>query len=263
MVGNRWESSNRPLFIKTVWKDGQHHVIFKKEEEETFIRTARSARKNPVSSRKKPNAENSGNFKVPSVKLILAGLKNFKNENFKLKKSEKREFIKSAITVDVIPSDSVRFSDLNKQVFFKNERRKFKSSSMEVKNNSENLSPPPFSYSDYYFDQNNTTLSERVMIWLDLAIQNNHKQIQKINVKKTEIGNKPKIEQKELPLPVVASQMEVDFGNEPQIEAKLPELRSSEKRQLHIFLPVLPKKTSDSGSFLSSKSSSLFQKSNR
>lgn len=32
MAITHWETSKKPLFVKTFWKDGQRHVILQKEE---------------------------------------------------------------------------------------------------------------------------------------------------------------------------------------------------------------------------------------
>ncbi|EFA11899.1 hypothetical protein TcasGA2_TC004056 [Tribolium castaneum] len=251
MPGNRWESSKRPLFIRTVWKDGHHHVLFKKEDE-----TRTRARKNPGTARRHPDLSTP---QVPPVTLFLSGLRSF-SEHAKIRKSAKtdRKFAKSALTVDVIPGDSVRFSDLNKQVFFQNEKKiHFKAKSLEVER--ENLeTPPPFSYENFCMDQFNTTLSERVIIWLDLAVQNNKviKILPPKKLEKTETVPVKKV------APLVTSRMECERVEQPPVVEEVPKIRphTAAKRQLHIFLPNLPKKSSESGS---SKSSSLFQKCDR
>ena len=184
----------------------------------------------------------------------------------------------------------MRYSDLNRQVSFKDEKRaKFstKSNSVDVHNLYEDqdsiVTPPPFSYDNYCVDQFNSTLSERVMIWLDLAIQN-HKQFKNVDLKKRVVTAracpiverstikpeiiKPKEERQVVNKisdvvevqPLVTSRMECEQpGDVINEEAKLKVRSSTAKRQLHIFLP-LPKKYSDSGSFLSSKTSSTMNK---
>jgi hypothetical protein len=228
------------------------------------------------------------------------GLRNFNDTRAKRCKTESRDFLKTALTVDIIPSDSVRLNDINKQVSFKNEtafKLAARSNSIEVnrccRESDGAASPPPFSYDNYCLDQFNNSLSERVMIWLDLATQN-RKHFDNVDLKKRivtahacPISQREKagvrnlktkrsvmerhqsceqsktkelvFDDKEQEAPLVTSQMECDPPEQVNEERTVKMRSNTAKRQLHIFLPNLPKKSSESGSFLSSKASSLFQ----
>ncbi|RZB40729.1 hypothetical protein BDFB_008743 [Asbolus verrucosus] len=272
MVVTRWESSSRPLFVRTVWRDGHRHVVLREDDVASPARTSRRSVSSTSrrSAKPPPTPDNSG-FKVPSVKLLLAGWRGPKTRRCKTE-ARSREYVKTAITIDIIPSDSVRYSDINKQVSFDNVKKlSAKSSSFEVTE-----TPPPFSYDNYCVEQF-ASLSERVMIWLDLAIQN-HKQFKNIDVKKRPPTCKKNsfdgkynpreknLEERQKSVkdvsvlerapPLVTSHMECEEVEAVNLEQK-PKLRGTAKRQLHIFLPNLPKKSSESSSLLSSKASSF------
>lgn len=116
-------------------------------------------------------------------------------------------------------------------------------------------SPPP-----------NNTLSERVMVWLDLAtnsenppkvevIRKSNRRAMTAKQKKVEILLSPKSPIKEKTCRLTEYKLKNELG---EAVTKVKRQALETKRELHIFLPELPKKVgSDISSVLSSKCSSL------
>lgn len=224
--------------------------------------------------------DNELNFRVPSVKLFLSGLRTIKSETQQQQHHKQKIFHQKTFTIDITPSDSLRFNDINKQVSFETMRKPLiKSTSAEVKesycyycdNDTESVAtPPPFSYDNYCLDQFNNNLSERVLMWLDLAVQN-HKEFKNpphLKKKIIQTAKKEKIIEsivkkppspiiQKIEEPIITSEMEYEEivqANEPQ---PMKIRREIMKRQLHIFIPNLPKKADSSSMLSSSINSSL------
>lgn len=191
----RWESSRRPLFIKTVWADGYHHpVLFNGDSTiNEFKSTCKERRTksavvqhdlNFTSPRDDISAEsNSENkcLKISTIRLLLAGIRSFKEA--KHCHSPSSHTLDDSYTIDVSPKQCIKLKNLNNEVSFNppkqaSKRNKFysKSCSLDVNDNQQ---------SDYHKMHSkeqcrcnlseeaiNNTLSERVMVWLDLAAQN-------------------------------------------------------------------------------------------
>lgn len=246
-----------------------------------IVRSARSCKARSARTVTDPS-DNDLNFRVPSVKLFLTGLRTIKSET-QQHHHKQNFFQQKTFTIDITPSDSLRFSDINKQVSFETMRKPLiKSTSAEVKesycyycdNDTEGVAtPPPFSYDNYCLDQFNNNLSERVLMWLDLAVQN-HKEFKNPPdmKKRIEIAKKERIIEpivrsvKKPPSPIVVQKTEepiitseMEYQDIVQSEEPQPIKirRGIIKRQLHIFIPNLPKKTDSSSMLSSSINSSL------
>lgn len=216
----RWETSKRPLFVKTVWVNGYHHPILFNDD--TVINECKSIHKERrtksaatynwnQSVRDEERTENKC-LKISTIKLLLAGIRNFKDVNKYSRTPSPRTVDEESYTIDVLPKETIKFKDLNNEVSFNqtkpiiSKRNKFynsKSSSFDVTFNARKLQCN-------CNDDINNTLSERVMVWLDLAAQsgnetklpntNNNKktvkkrgmtaQVYKANVKVKENNNK-------------------------------------------------------------------------
>lgn len=328
-----WDSSTRPLFVRTVWRDGQHHVLLQKEDADEFKRPLKSRRMVISASGKSSarsessNTGGSSNFKVSSVKLLLNGVKGFK--------SDKRVRCQSPLnrphetyTIDVVPSNPVYYQNINKDVTFRTHQNKqnskscypTKSSSFDVHDT--DMNENDYCLNDYgigitpcftYDSRCGNNLSERVLIWLDLAtnstnfqsspkecnkknrvvtalpqpviqkrhavpkplqeiyrldaqIENCNLQVHKIKPEPIDVTprnlEEPAKEIEEVPISMekcISSKLEENYCIlENESEAKSNCICTT-KRQLHIFMPNLPSKFSDSESLLSSKCSSVYK----
>lgn len=332
----RWESSSLPLFVKTIWADGYRHVILRHEDPlaHDAANTPKSRSRLSSSCSLKSNKSctknervNTQNLKVQTVKLLLAGTSSKNNETDTCGLYKEHQICDGALTVNVTPNQQVKTRNLNKEIHFWNNQllcRKLPKHG-QLKSTPRNEAGPSRLDMDTLassikfdtFNSNKTdTLSERVMVWLDLAHSGNvagatvakNEATHRVSTARTYSTRKmfsldEKSEENwrdELPMyqtpskPEDGCQKPMNNGDDSILksprqknevfvvdkqkrvvskrrEGKVPvELQSPRaksvkgemfRRQLHIFLPVLPKKSSDCGSTLtiSSKGSSLLR----
>lgn len=275
-----WESSRRPMYIRTVWKDGQHHVVLDKTKE-ILQEESPSFRKGlPATTQRTTKSAGSLNFNVSSVRVLLTGVKRFRNcKDFREKSLERPKTWNSSTY-----HRQATCRNLNNEVNFEAIR---------------GFKPPivtkPLEVSfleERQFKVLENSLSEKVMVWLDLA---NHQdsQIEKLGAnlemfqseeiileKKTcdvdnilessVLKNQTPREEKTETLVIYSSEELQTVDNEHFYHVLTPRTRSEEyeddvkpnyeRRQLHIFMPNLPsKKFSDCDSSLLSSSKSSFK----
>lgn len=345
-----WESSKRPLFVKTVWMNGHRHVLLKRNETNLDYTQNKSNRKNvgrtttfPDSSRSINSTEHSKQLQIKTVSIFLSGIRKFKEVGIPHEHNNSRKTIFKTYTIDVMPTDSVKLKNFNEEITF-----------TKLKHYQEGV--PPVNRINY-FQQNNgkcnpeinsnniaygheklndstklidniqysycddrliNSLSDRVMVWLDLAAQNGdgeEKLIQnKLNTQKTLHSKKrvvtaqvySNIQRKKsaaIVKMVKRTNGEENFDDKNNNEILKPDssilknmrinntnsyvnevteniisrlegddmhlikeksahkMHDNSKRQLHIFMPNLPKK-SEINSNCSSKISSLLSKKN-
>lgn len=191
-VESRWESSSRPLFVRTVWVDGHHHVVLGKEDpaanrpKKSRSRVSSSCSVNSTDSRASGRENvNFQNFKVSTVKLILAGIhaQNGKQNRANSQLPPSCSF-DEAITVDVSPIECIKVKNFNKDIQFSkkppcSKLHKFRSSQKYPTEKHQNYDRDnhknydsafinSYLKNDTLFNEHNT-LSERVLMWLDLA----------------------------------------------------------------------------------------------
>lgn len=333
-----WASSSLPLFVKTVWADGHRHVVLRHEDPlahsvtnppKSRSRLSSSCSLKSAKSSSKTERINSQNFKVQTVKLLLSG-NSKKSEEIKGCFPYKEPISNEPVTVNVTPNQRIKTRNLNNEIhFWNNQLLCRKLPNYFSKNEPKNLTgygpvhpdmdalASTIKYDPIYAN-NPDTLSERVMVWLDLAhsgnvggaasTQNDARRVstarvcdtpkiqhleekseenwrdesmnrtspkpedgrQEVNNGEDSILKSPRLEND---IFVVDKQKSAGKGRfvSPRREGKSPNSQSPRaksakgrevlRRELHIFLPVLPKKSSDCGSStLSSKSSSLLIK---
>lgn len=148
-----WESSQRPLFVKSVWKDGYRHAILTKEDP--------AAKMHPKSPRlatdslrpdrtKSKNPED--NLKIPSVQVLLANAKRLKRENSKTAPPI-RDKLQKSLSFDLILRDDIKITTKNV---------------LTDKGMHATFNCQKATFANDNSDQNNS-LTERVLLWLDLA----------------------------------------------------------------------------------------------
>lgn len=222
-----WQSSVLPLFVRTVWTDGHHHVLLRQEDSVLKVRNCKNKRKRVVSD---SISEKEIGFRLASVKLPL--------ENCNNRKSEDQEIIIKPFTETPVCSKLIRY----------------KLTVKPIAQEASSPLPPP-----------NNALSERVMMWLDLAynsdkppkveIVKKSRRAATAKQKKVEIVLSPKSPIKEKLSRVSERKVEADLR---EVVTKVKRQVLETKRELHIFLPNIPKKLgSDVSSVVSSKCSSL------
>lgn len=170
-----WESSTRPLFVKTVWRDGQHHVVLRKDEEPVAKKNLHSSNHNSARSIRSTKTTTSSNKKGSgSVKLVLAGVGTFNA-------TEKKLLRPLDLTSPKETSGDLRnprgiLNQSSRYKIGKNLNLCVKSNSIDVNVERENYDKlgiiSPYFTCNNYVEPYTDTLSERVMVWLDLAIQN-------------------------------------------------------------------------------------------
>lgn len=171
-----WESSDRPLFIRTVWKDGQRHVLLKKEKP-----TAETLRhSSPRSSTKSPRTSTS------------ATITNMRVSSFKIFKGFEKFGRSDQLVTCKTNSDQPRIRTVDKTCSTATLVKRYQTAasikklSLSIKSNSIDLTEARHRGREYNEDAkciqcsplglNNpesNVLSQRVLVWLDLALQNN------------------------------------------------------------------------------------------
>ncbi|KAG5864986.1 hypothetical protein JTB14_036349 [Gonioctena quinquepunctata] len=309
-----WESSRRPLYVRTIWKDGQHHVVLHEENSRHSQKTGKTH--NTTRTVKSATVSYSSNLNVTSMKLLNnAGSTECAKTTRRCKTSVKDR-------LQVTP-----LKHLQKQVSFNIPLDdKTNTLGLAIRSNSIDISEQRTCYDGDKSDDNiarfitynsfiepvNDSLSERVLVWLDLATQHgngfNQEKSELLRVvtaqpvvKKKQNNfsrhrcmsschptdlNEPKssfqvegvsqslqftnrsilrnnencnesnaiFEQSSTPELLVSSKLEENFV--PGAIEDKDDFRNTlgVKRQLHIFMPDLPKKFSDcDSSVLSSK----------
>lgn len=181
VMKSRWETSRRPLFVKTVWADGYHHAVLftsdsieedKFENKQRRVKSALCQTKNPISNAKAPNDKC---LNISTVKILLAGIRNLKEGRHTHNESANSN--EDAYTIDVIPDEPIKLKNLNNEILFASEepiKNKFynKSRSLEYNDNTIDAKLPSKPNASLWKEELNNSLSERVMVWLDLAAQN-------------------------------------------------------------------------------------------
>lgn len=312
---SRWETSRRPLFVKTVWANGYHHAVlfngdssideFKPIHKER--RTKSAIIHNDWNLSNVENTNENKYLKISTIRLLLAGIRNFKETKHCHTPSPLT--LDDSYTIDVLPKQSIKLKNLNSEISFHppkppTKKNKFygKSCSFDV-NDQYNTKIP------CHCDEEaiNNTLSERVMVWLDLAAQNGDEKL--FNNNKTTINQKNKKRgvtahvctdiHKKINNKIKASKrisfdestnyntknqtntdhsilkgLKLDHKIKQTVDNKIEErnkfeveqqkertkIKHDTKRQIHIFMPDIPKKI-DCDSSLSCKSSSLIKRS--
>lgn len=278
-----WESSRRPLFVKTVWRDGQHHVLLENESDANYYQKQDEIKRISTTDSRKSNKRTSKsanvntNLNVAPIKLLLCGVTQFKN-NLKMKrcKTTNVNITENVNHWNIVPGEPIKIQDFNKTIIFNENKEKIYPIVNETASCNEIVC---------------NNLSDRVMIWLDLAhqngktveippnedddvvqektvIKNNNNQYRSHTLDFTERNehatynnNDEKFivdDENGKEIIVLDSKLEENFvGTNNNV--KMKNRLSTTKRQLHIFMPNLPKRFSENGSSLlsSSLSSSL------
>lgn len=233
-----WESSRRPLFVKTVWRDGHHHVLLENEpplsdslkSDEHKRRTARRSTKSAV-----PASVPQTHLNVTPIKLILSGVAGFQQ----VKRCKTSSVpVNTWQIVNVVPSEAVKVQELT-----------FESPVQKGTEIVEDLSDRVMNW----LGQNgknvklthpcNKVVREEIVL---KKIANNtveHATVSPTTVRPLKEENKEEI----------VGRLEANY-DEPAVNKCARNRFVTNRRQLHIFMPILAKKFSDNGS---SKSSSM------
>ncbi|XP_066252080.1 uncharacterized protein [Euwallacea similis] len=290
-----WESSRRPLYIRTVWRDGQHHVILDKTKEHSDVHDPKRKLKQllPNQVRATKSAGPSVNLlNVSSVRVLLSGVRRHRNGSREIHLSEKPPERPKTWTSGSICNRQIACKNLNNEVDF-GAIKGFRPPSLQQSHYEE---LPSLEAECGLLDN---ALSEKVIVWLDLA--NNDPQMKPTSKKGLTLT--AEMEAKQVPveeknvvdcsvlksqsppgsrkdsaqnilvysnqevstitdenfyhvLPPRASQDEGECQEE--LEEEVDPRVNSVRRQLHIFMPNLPAKRSSDcdSSIISSKISS-------
>lgn len=278
-----WESSRRPLYVRTIWKDGQHHVILDKTKE-NFLDTPSSRRSKPSSSQFNHRATRSAgsavNFNVSSVRVLLSGVRRFKSGG---KDTRTRDAPQSFTRIG---GEFVSCNNLNKDVTFEAIRGFWPPSFKKLNSATKDLQTQttPTVLSD-------NALSKKVMTWLDLSTHSDQKKLvdqsgnlpeccvisQSSKAEDSSVLKKsPRQSDKNQDIVVYSSEevqlpdeehfyhvltprttTEDTYDEEYNIEDASEPRVNCERRQLHIFMPNLPKKSSECGSSIFSSKLSV------
>lgn len=351
-AGLRWESSSLPLFVKTVWTDGHRHVVLREEDPlAKYVASARKPRSrltSSCSSKSHPTTNisertSAQNLKIQTVKLLLSGINKTKGEDrTKCQLEHSNSLHDNTVTLNIVPTQhQLKTKNINKEVCFWNNKplcRKFINYNSRISTKSVRNIPDcdlemdtllsSIKY-DAIYSGIPDTLSERVMVWLDLAhngnvsktaLNDHRKRVSTASVYETkqtqaseEKGDENHLTTRHYhdelsmnqtsPTPEDACQRIMHNGDDSILKSSasprrensafvrgkqngnenvrgastrqdgktpLVDLRTSStkslkgnheifRQQLHIFMPVLPKRNSECASTLSSKSSSLIR----
>lgn len=313
LTESRWESSNRRLFVKTVWVDGHHHVVLEDEDPANFARRQKKPRSrlsSGCSTKSAPDVKNSQknlqNLRVSTVKLLLSGMRSQGKETNHRSRVFTPKCLHESFTIDIIPNDHIKVKHLNQEIQFSCRPTiprfsRYKSSDQMTSSGKLSFIP-----------NGDNTLSERVLVWLDLATSNGEinpaaSSLQNARKGRVATANVCSFDQKFQEASVfmkgddICQLNRVGVGGDEPIsksarsprdpneilvkqnkQKRVEEMRTAKenalsgdlleinrtkclrpetaKRQLHIFLPHLPKKSSECDSTLtvsSNNSSSL------
>lgn len=302
-----WESSKRPLYVRTIWKDGQHHVILDKtKEKEVNLSTYKRSKQCPSSQsthRTSKSASAGVNLKVSSVRVLLSGIKAFKHGHKESKITQKSNERPKTWTGPVNRCETCKNS--NKEITF-SAIRGLKPSNLYKSNTLDSDLNESHIQEKFHTNILDNALSEKVLIWLDLATNNSQleKEIRTectVTAQACHMASKwdkqlehaccnedtaeeivdssilkntsPRYDENGKETIVVYSNEETEIPREnfyhvltptvhnedftyreETVEEEIETAVNSVKRQLHIFMPNLPKKSSDcDSSILSSK----------
>ncbi|KAF7279848.1 hypothetical protein GWI33_006656 [Rhynchophorus ferrugineus] len=283
-----WESSQRPLYVKTIWRDGQHHVILDKNKEHPLELTSSFRKqKSAIKSQSNRRTSKSATVKMSSAKMLLSNVGRFKSVDHQWKPTHDPDLMvkplsgRQTVTCQEMVVNTMKTSRTSR--LLKTESGGISSKSMYI-DSSRALDNP---------------LSDKVLVWLDLAVQsgnlskklnpmqgNHTPEPVKMYVHASSPTNtctpretvdssilKQQPEYAASGEVIVFSKQEKDTVEDDFYHILTPRIKdqnicngimeskkrgaSPTKRQLHIFMPNLPKKTSDcDSSILSSIMSS-------
>lgn len=187
-----WESSNKPLFIKTIWKDGQHHVLLKKETFTNQIPRYSSPRTPKRSPRiNQLTSEGPSNIRISSFKLLDMKQMNRRDTLIRCKTSPHSEI---SNRIDSINPNFAK----QKEVGLSNKKL-----NLTIKSNSIDITENRYEcgYIEASKDIECRTLglnnpelnilSQRVLVWLDLALQQNKKVDKNIAFQNNKVSHIP------------------------------------------------------------------------
>lgn len=213
----RWESSQKSLFVRTVWAEGCRHVILCENDRINKYLKLPSKSSRASSSSLKNNTiykttkrTNWNNFQVSPMKIILSGIRNLTKEECLQSRRSFREIpcsgVLKTITINVIPNDKVKFKTINDDIVITPSKRfdtvnllkafklprDFDENHLEehIKENDYNksykfphlLTSSPIYHFESFPDYTNSTLSDRVLTWLDLAVQRIENNEENLNI---------------------------------------------------------------------------------
>lgn len=182
-----WESSKKPLFIKMVWKNGQHHALLKKEQSTENLKL-NTSNFNQKTTRMTKSAVNKipSNLNISSVKLLDSARQ---SASYSARQStcqtrnsarmcktpttfrEKSNLVKKNSSIKKIAEENSLQTNINKN----DEKLDLTITPTNIEINDPNQTKretsSTFSCLNINTDIPNNSLSERVMVWLDLATQ--------------------------------------------------------------------------------------------
>lgn len=151
-----WETSQRPLFVKSVWQNGYRHAILSKEDPAAKTKSPRLRTTSQSSQERRPKStKNDETLKIPAVQLLLANARRMKRENTKTAPPN-REKLQKSLAFDVILREDIKITSKNNIL------------------NKDNNTYSAFNcekaiYATDMIQQNSKSLTDRVLLWLDLA----------------------------------------------------------------------------------------------
>lgn len=170
----RWESSKRPLFVKQVWQDGYRHAILS-EEDPALKKNIKSPRSTSTRKLERPKSKREGEeiLAIPTVQLLLANVRRLKRRENNKNAQQTRDKLQKSFTFDVILRNEAKITP--KSFVFDLEAEDAMYSAFSIQKTP---------ITSINAEQSNS-LTERVLLWLDLAGKyNNNKYPEEIKVKK-------------------------------------------------------------------------------
>lgn len=170
MSSSRWESSQRPLFVKSVWMNGYRHAILSKEDPAVKSKSpgastrSRSAKQTNSARSKTKSKSASEALMIPAVQLLLANVHRLKKQQSRERKfNHPREKLVKSFTLNVISTE--RLAGKFKKENSESPKTKQAKPSYQCYN-SEN---PEHKLHNERLEHCGASLTERVLLWLDLA----------------------------------------------------------------------------------------------
>lgn len=260
----RWESSKRPLFVKSVWIDGYRHAILS-DQDPILKRNIKSpcspSTNDHKSGTSKSKHETDQTLTIPTVQLLVANIR--RKRSGKINNRLPREKLHKSFTFDVIMRNQM--GKINEKAVnpLGEDKTMYSSFSCEKVVNSDR------------FEQCSNSLTERVLLWLDLAGKCKNREGNQFRTRKdnkrvatahVEVRREKSIKEhfvveevynEEPQLTLVEIMNDEDDYREAVIEnvEKKTEKAKEEppqaadvvaKRKVHIFIPNLVNKTIDS-----------------
>ncbi|XP_066146655.1 uncharacterized protein [Euwallacea fornicatus] len=273
-----WESSRRPLYIRTVWRDGQHHVILDKTKEHSDVDDPKRKPKQllPNQVRATKSAGPSVNLlNVSSVRVLLSGVRRHRNGSREIHLSDKPPERPKTWTSGSICSRQIACKNLNNEVDFgaikgfrppslhPSHYAELPSLEAECANNDPQMKPTSKKSLMMTADTEIKQVSEEGNNMVDYSVlktqspSGSHKDSsQNILIYSNQEISTVTDENFYHILPLRANQDDDECQEE--LEKEVDPRMNSVRRQLHIFMPNLPaKRSSDcNSSIISSKISS-------